>query len=275
VSVRAYEAVWDGATAKGGTLLVLLAIADHADRDTGVAWPSTSTLADMTRLEKRQVGRILTALDEEGCVDRWHVRDGRRWRTVYRLTLGPFAHLAGEPPLDGALPGPPPTGGSRRQDVASKSAAAGGVRGDKSRGFEATNPPAFEATNPADSGGDTSYREPSLEPSLEPGDRVRVAWLAEGSLIRHRESYFADPKLRKLVARSIDKYGADDVCAAIHSYGVVLGSDDYWWQHRWTLEEFLSRGLDRFVPEADPLTNYAVRRQREPQRRALDGIDRL
>jgi hypothetical protein len=154
VSVRAYEAVWQEARAKGGTLLVLLALAEHADRDTGVAWPSTRTLASLTRLEIRQVGRILATLDEDGHLDRWHHRNGSRWMTVYRITVGPYAELAGTPPLEDCLPGPPPTRkSSTRQNVASG---------------DATNPPIrddisveMETTFPSDSQGLSSI-EPSL-----------------------------------------------------------------------------------------------------------------
>ena len=43
---------------------------------------------------------------------------------------------------------------------------------------------------------------------------------------------------------------------AINNYAVVLKSEDYFWTHEWTLEDFLSRGLGKFVEEAHPLTNF-------------------
>jgi len=51
---------------KGSALLVLIAIADHADPDGKNAWPSVKTLAKFSRLTERAVQYILRKLEEQG-----------------------------------------------------------------------------------------------------------------------------------------------------------------------------------------------------------------
>jgi len=109
-----------------------------------------------------------------------------------------------------------------------------------------------------------------------PTEIVREAWLAESALTRHRPSYF-DDAVRRAVAKAVAKYGLDDVQYAIGNYAAVLASPDHYWSHRWTLVEFLKRGLDRFVPEADPLANFRRERDRvDPARQQrLADLDAL
>jgi Helix-turn-helix domain len=58
--------VWDHAGVAGTDLLLLLAIADHADDHGGNAWPSIATLAAKTRLDPRTVRRVITRLEAAG-----------------------------------------------------------------------------------------------------------------------------------------------------------------------------------------------------------------
>lgn len=65
MSVRALTRVWQQSQAKGGDLLVLLAIADFAN-DTGDAYPSIRTLAIKSRLAERNVQRAIRRLQRSG-----------------------------------------------------------------------------------------------------------------------------------------------------------------------------------------------------------------
>lgn len=68
MSLAATRAVWAGAPASGGELLVLLALADHAD-DAGWCWPSAQRLAAYTRLSRRQVFRHVRRLEQRGLLE--------------------------------------------------------------------------------------------------------------------------------------------------------------------------------------------------------------
>ena len=57
--------VWDFSRAQGGTLLVLLALADEA-RDNGRCYPSIDRIAHKSRMSARQVQRVLRILQDMG-----------------------------------------------------------------------------------------------------------------------------------------------------------------------------------------------------------------
>jgi hypothetical protein len=65
MSIAVSSRVWKFSRHKSGNLLVLLAVADHADEE-GNAWPGIDRLARMTRLSDRHVRRCLNALLETG-----------------------------------------------------------------------------------------------------------------------------------------------------------------------------------------------------------------
>lgn len=85
MSIKCMTRVWDisNPKLKGGKLLLLLAIADHAGDD-GYAWPGTSTLARKIRMSERQTLRMIKGIEEIGelFVDR------RMYRNRYIVTVG-------------------------------------------------------------------------------------------------------------------------------------------------------------------------------------------
>jgi hypothetical protein len=118
------------------------------------------------------------------------------------------------------------------------------------------------------SAGNVSQMSP--EPSLEPSKTsrapsahslVRQAWEAAPGMVRHKDGYYGDGKVRSAIDRAVKKHGVEDVVAAVGLYAEVVRSPDTTWSHRWPLREFLERGVDRFVPEADPKSVYRSRRR--------------
>jgi hypothetical protein len=65
MSIEMMTRVWKYSQARSGHLLVLLAIADHAD-DEGVAYPSIPGIALKSRLKMRQVHNAINALVKYG-----------------------------------------------------------------------------------------------------------------------------------------------------------------------------------------------------------------
>ena len=63
MSIRIMSAVWEHAPVDGGSLLVLLAMADFANEN-GICWPAIPTLAKKARLSERQVQRVLHDLED-------------------------------------------------------------------------------------------------------------------------------------------------------------------------------------------------------------------
>jgi hypothetical protein len=51
-------------------------------------------------------------------------------------------------------------------------------------------------------------------------------------------------------------FSQEEIFHAITNYATVLKSSEHYFKHRWTLRDFLQRGLRKFVNEADPLGNF-------------------
>jgi hypothetical protein len=84
MSIHVSDAVWRHSRAKGSNLLVLLAIADNADTETGEAFPSIKFLAQKTRLSERGVQYALARLIGSRELER--VKRGARGRSsLYRI----------------------------------------------------------------------------------------------------------------------------------------------------------------------------------------------
>lgn len=68
-----------------------------------------------------------------------------------------------------------------------------------------------------------------------------------------------DVAIRKIGKKHRDLiklHGVDKVYEAIDLYAEVLQDDKYFFKYKWPLWEFITRGLDKFLPEADPKTNF-------------------
>src|SRR5262245_26817263 len=83
MSIRVMNRVWENSTARGGALLVLLAIADHAN-DHGWAWPGVDSLARKTRQSTRHVTRCLNSLIAVGELQIRNNR-GPKGTNIYRV----------------------------------------------------------------------------------------------------------------------------------------------------------------------------------------------
>jgi len=148
-----------------------------------------------------------------------------------------------------------------------------------------SSPEALETPNVSSPGTRGVPQEPgkSLEPVVPTEDgigqsiqQVQEAWRSHSPpLIAHRDAYFSTNRCQSAVKRALVVYPVDDLVAAIVNYATVLGGAEYRWSHSWPMEHFLVRGLDRFVPEAQPLEVFAVRSHGQSQRRVVEGIDRL
>lgn len=65
MSIRIMSLVWDKSKHKGSALLLMLAIADHAD-DNGKCWPGMSSLAKKTRMGRRNVVKLMERIEASG-----------------------------------------------------------------------------------------------------------------------------------------------------------------------------------------------------------------
>lgn len=82
------------------------------------------------------------------------------------------------------------------------------------------------------------------------------AWRKASSLTRHRDEYLFSDKTLRAMKGALKLYPGEDIIAAIGLYDAVLASEAHYFTHRWSLIDFLKRGLDKFAPEMEPLSNF-------------------
>jgi len=119
VSVQATTWVWDHSKAQGAGLLVLLAIADAANKEGAESMQSVPTIARMARTTERHVARCIVKLVEMGELERTG-KSSRYGTTVYRLPkMGAEPQYGGEQWRSWLDPAgePPLTSGQGGQDV--------------------------------------------------------------------------------------------------------------------------------------------------------------
>ena len=62
-------------------------------------------------------------------------------------------------------------------------------------------------------------------------------------VIKHKKF---TPGMGKRIKVAMETYTDKEICSAIRKYGQVVSGEKYYWTHKWTLEEFLQRGLVKF-----------------------------
>lgn len=122
-----------------------------------------------------------------------------------------------------------------------------------SRGFG--KPYVYKVLFPEDEGENIIEQRPEpKEPDVSMKDIQDIfnAW-NEGKVIRHISM---TDKLKRAIITSLSQYKKEDLIKAIQNYATVVHSQDYFFKYKWILHDFLKRGVDKFLDEAEPLENF-------------------
>lgn len=85
--------VWKHSQQSGSELIVMLALADNADTDSRLAWPSIAYLARKSRMTDRGVQKVLRRLEDSGEIEIRQPTTGRKTNT-YRINEYPVDQVA-------------------------------------------------------------------------------------------------------------------------------------------------------------------------------------
>lgn len=121
------------------------------------------------------------------------------------------------------------------------------------------SPPTLDGQSTDDTRTEVEYEERNEHEGVPTYTPIVAAWLAQDPLIRHQPKVLRSRAYKSAISKALSVYSEADIVAAISSYALVLSSREHFFDYRWTLKDFLNRGLDRFVPEANPLENFRAR----------------
>lgn len=110
----------------------------------------------------------------------------------------------------------------------------------------------YRATNDSKKEHPVKKSVPKIDNSMVYG-RFLAEWNSHG-MIQHKKVTTRMKKAIDKVIKNAD-YPLSEVFKSFKSYAFILKSHDYTWSYKWTMEDFLSRGLHKFVDEAQPFDN--------------------
>ena len=90
-------------------------------------------------------------------------------------------------------------------------------------------------------------------------------------IIVHRD---CDDNTKRKINKSLKSYPKEDIAQAIVNYANVLKSNTHYFKHKWTLEDFLQRGLKKFLPEADPINNFRTKEDKSNYEQAMETLEK-
>ncbi len=70
-------------------------------------------------------------------------------------------------------------------------------------------------------------------------------------------------------------YTKEEIAQAIDNYNTILKGKQYFWSYEWTLEEFLRRGLDKFMDLERAKRNYADKYRQAFEEEIAEDIKRI
>lgn len=75
-------------------------------------------------------------------------------------------------------------------------------------------------------------------------------------------------EMRRALKSALGNYAQEEICQAIRNYAEIVESDDYFFKYRWTLKDFLRRGLEKFMDGEVARENYRIggRYDRQPEK---------
>lgn len=81
-------------------------------------------------------------------------------------------------------------------------------------------------------------------------------------IIVHRKMNQA---MKSHINARLEEYSVDELKKAIDNYNEILKSDNYYWTHKWSLQDFMKpNNVTRFVDDADPLENFKKSKNNGP-----------
>lgn len=208
----------------------MLALAEYAHDDGTKAFPKVENIAKKARLTRKAVQSALRRLEENGhIVCTGQTKTGTNVYSI--LGVGENLGESGEK-------------GAKMASVGAKMASSGGV-----------------VTTP----------DPLYDPSKDPlvADAVSQAWgKLSPPLIGHPEAMFKSGRFKTALVAALAIYEPAQIVKAIENYAAIIGSKQHYWNHRYTVIEFLNRpkaepGLNRFVDEAMPFENFRTGQDRD------------
>ncbi len=109
-----------------------------------------------------------------------------------------------------------------------------------------------------------------MQEKLELKDTIQYIfnyWL-DNKIVLHKT---LNDKTKSRIKSALKDYTVKEIKEAIQNYAIILHSNDYYWTHIWPLSEFVSRGIEKFLDECCPFSNFATEKHKLTRGR-IEGV---
>ena len=80
--------------------------------------------------------------------------------------------------------------------------------------------------------------------------------------------------IKRAITTALKDHSKDEIVQAIKNYAEILNGDEYYFKYKWTLKDFLKRGLDKFTDLEVAKSNYRKDPNRQGKKEGTPGYDR-
>jgi len=96
----------------------------------------------------------------------------------------------------------------------------------------------------------TTLHNTTLHKNIKSFENIFNFWNKQ-KIVEHKK---LTDKMKTKINSALKEYSLEDIKKSISNYSTVLSNKKYFWSYKWTLEDFLVRGLTKFLDV--PLKNY-------------------
>jgi hypothetical protein len=129
--------------------------------------------------------------------------------------------------------------------------------GKKGGNPQLVNPPLKEGVNPTLK----LYSESDINTEERNIYSIFEHWISKDNLIRHRS---LEKKHESSIKAKLKIYSVEEIELSINNYSMILADPGCFMNYKWRIDEFMARGLEKFLPENDPFSSYKRRGEEEP-----------
>lgn len=97
---------------------------------------------------------------------------------------------------------------------------------------------------------DRHFKSTTINKNVNNVNTIYTHWLKQ-NIIQHKKNIY-DSQIKT----ALQTYSVDEIIIAITNYAIILHGEEYYWSYKWTLGEFLKRGIEKFIDLNVAKNNY-------------------
>jgi len=103
------------------------------------------------------------------------------------------------------------------------------------------------------------FKSTTINNNVKNINNIYSHWINQ-NIIQHKQNIYTAQ-----IFTALKTYSIDEIITAITNYAIILHGEEYYWSHKWTLGDFLKRGIDKFMDLDIAKNNYRLSKKDHPE----------